>query len=307
VLARDWSETGARSELYREVGAGSLTRVARGVYHRHSADASTVDDRYLARVRGTRLSLAREVVFSHASAGVCWGLPTIHGWPSNVHAVAPAATGGRSISGLVLHSVGIPDGVVKLAGLSVTSLSRAIADIGSTMRLEDAVSVADAALAGMRDESGRVVRSPLDPATLIREIEARGASRGIRQLRWVAGFADGGSGSAGESLSRLAMHRMKCPRPVLQHEFRDSGGLIGYADFWWPEFNVIGEFDGRGKYIREQFTSGRSVAEVVMAEKRREDRLRATATRPRVVRWEWATASSVPLLAARLRDAGLPV
>jgi hypothetical protein len=307
VLARESVEVGARSELYRRTGRGELVVVARGAYHRRNVDRDSADDRYLARVRATRLSLDRSIVFSHASAAVCWGLPTINDWPTAIHAIAPVDDGGRSIAGLTVHCVGIPPDVVRLAGLTLTSLPRTIADIGSTLRLEDAVSMADAALAGMSDTDSRVLRAPMDLASLEREVAARGSARGIRQLRWLAGFADGRSGSAGESLSRLAMHRMKCPPPILQQEFRDARGLIGYVDFWWPEFNLIGEFDGRGKYLRQEFTRGRTVAEVVIAEKLREDRLRASRTHPGVLRWGWATARSVPLLAARLRAAGLPV
>ncbi|MDQ4137680.1 MAG: hypothetical protein M3116_02380 [Actinomycetota bacterium] len=116
-------------------------------------------------------------------------------------------------------------------------------------------------------------------------------------------LADGASGSPGESVSRVAMHLQGLPMPLLQHEFRDRRGRIGYVDFWWPEFDLIGEFDGLGKYTRDDMLSGRSPAEAVIAEKVREDRLRALG--PRVVRWGWECAISPPRLAEVLRRAGL--
>lgn len=61
--------------------------------------------------------------------------------------------------------------------------------------------------------------------------------------------------------------------------------LIARTDFWWPGRRVVGEFDGLGKYTRAQ-PGGRSPAEVVVAEKLREDRLRDLGLR--VVRWTWA-------------------
>jgi hypothetical protein len=75
------------------------------------------------------------------------------------------------------------------------------------------------------------------------------------------------------------------------------------VDFWWPEFNLIGEFDGNGKYLREEFANGRSPGEIVIAEKRREDRLRALG--PQVTRWDWSIARSAFRLRAHLADAGL--
>jgi hypothetical protein len=99
------------------------------------------------------------------------------------------------------------------------------------------------------------------------------------------------------------MHLQGLPAPILQKEFRDGAGLIGYVDFWWPEFELIGEFDGLGKYTRTEMLAGRSPAEVVIAEKVREDRLRALG--PRVVRWGWESAISPPRLAEVLRRAGL--
>ncbi|MFW8746088.1 hypothetical protein, partial [Mesorhizobium japonicum] len=74
-----------------------------------------------------------------------------------------------------------------------------------------------------------------------------------------------------------------------------------FADFAWPSYRLIGEFDGMGKYVRSDLTAGRDPAEVVVAEKLREDRLRAAGWR--VVRWGWAQARSVPALRQVLTDA----
>ena len=66
------------------------------------------------------------------------------------------------------------------------------------------------------------------------------------------------------------------------------------VDFWWPEFNLAGEFDGKGKYLRDEMLAGRTTAEVLLAE-----------LGPTMVRWDWDIARSLPLLDARLRAAGL--
>ena len=93
------------------------------------------------------------------------------------------------------------------------------------------------------------------------------------------------------------------PAPVLQEAFYDERGKIGVVDFWWPDCKLVGEFDGRGKYLRDEYLSGRSTADAVLAEKAREDRLRALGLT--IVRWDWATALDLALLEAKLRGAGL--
>jgi len=94
------------------------------------------------------------------------------------------------------------------------------------------------------------------------------------------------------------------PAPELQVPFSDRAGRIGVVDFWWPDHQLIGEFDGVSKYVRDEFTGGRDPAEVVVAEKVREDRLRALG--PGVARWGWSVAWAPYMLQAQLRERGLP-
>lgn len=76
------------------------------------------------------------------------------------------------------------------------------------------------------------------------------------------------------------------PLPRLQVELRDaSGRLRGRVDFDWEEFWHCGEFDGIAKYGRLNPFSGIGAGQVLVDEKRREDRIRE---HPRgVSRWTW--------------------
>lgn len=116
-------------------------------------------------------------------------------------------------------------------------------------------------------------------------------------------FGDGDAGSAGESVSRVQIFESGFTMPVLQQRFDDESGLIGFVDFWWPEFHLIGEFDGLKKYKEAEILAGRTSGEAVADEKIREDRLRATGEG--MSRWIWRTLSPVGQLAAQLRRAGL--
>ncbi|MGJ9425580.1 hypothetical protein ACHABX_07005 [Nesterenkonia halotolerans] len=117
-------------------------------------------------------------------------------------------------------------------------------------------------------------------------------------------FADALSESAGESLSRVRIHELGFEPPVLQVSF-ELGSTEARVDFYWPGCGVVGEFDGKVKYLRADELSGVSVEEVVWREKLREDALRARGLR--VVRWTWDDLRRPGALEARLRAAGVPL
>ena len=101
------------------------------------------------------------------------------------------------------------------------------------------------------------------------------------------------------------MHILGCPPPMLQVRFPRGDGGVDVADFDWPDHHAFGEFDGFGKYVKEEFTKGRSIQEVVADEKARENRIRKH--RSFGARWDWPIAQQPHLLAKELADAGIPV
>jgi hypothetical protein len=105
-------------------------------------------------------------------------------------------------------------------------------------------------------------------------------------------------------VSRVQIFECGLTMPVLQQRFDDDRGLIGFVDFFWPDFDLIGEFDGLVKFKKPEFMRGRTDSEVLTDEKEREDRLRDTKQHPHVTRWIWATLSPVGQLEAQLRRAG---
>ena len=118
-----------------------------------------------------------------------------------------------------------------------------------------------------------------DPALLKdlpRLLEEWKGIRGLGRAREAAALARAGAQTALESISRFQLMAEGLPEPRLQVAFHDEGGLIGYADMVWESLGVIGEADGLGKYHSR---------EDLIAEKRREDRLRALGWI--VVRWTW--------------------
>lgn len=75
------------------------------------------------------------------------------------------------------------------------------------------------------------------------------------------------------SASRAAIALAGLPAPTLQWPV-PYGGSTAYTDFGWALQRTVGEFDGKIKYGRV-LRPGQDVAEVVYAEKLREDAIRA--------------------------------
>lgn len=277
-------------EVRQRVRAGELGVVRRGAY----VDGALPGDhgeRHLTAVRAASEQLCADAVFSHASAAL------LHGWPvwglplGAVHATRSRRTGGRVDAAVHVHAARLRDDEVALLdGVLVTDAPRTVADIARTAPVTQAVVVADAALA-----SGDV-----DAESLARAIARQKGWPGAPRARRVLAFADGRSGSVGESRSRVAIAMAGLPAPELQHEFVDRcGAHVGTVDFWWPRKRVVGEFDGLVKYGR-LVPPGWTAADVVVAEKAREDALRDLDLR--VLRWLWSDLTDFRATAARLRE-----
>jgi hypothetical protein len=288
-----------RNALARAADAGRLLRVSRGAYVDASSRLTQSRDRaYRDLVHARHLISPSALVFSHASAAVLWRLPRIGVWPGSAH-VLSARPSGRSGRQFVQHLGPAVDSTDSIDGVTVTSLARTLIDLARTESVSDALVAMDAGLAGV--VLGRRLFT-VSREQCAEELARVGSGRGVRSARFAIEFADAESESPGETLSRLSIARAGLTAPVLQQRFVDAEGRI-FTDFWWPEWGVAGEFDGVGKYLREEWTDGRSAAEVVIDEKRREDRLRRQVST--VVRWGWDVAGSASRLGRLLREAGV--
>lgn len=294
-LARDGGSA-TRVELDRDVRLGRIIRICTGAYVIADEWARLGPvGQHLAVAHAAQLLRRRRLVFSHWTAVAAWGLPIIGSLPADAHVVAEQSSGGRTDERLVRHCTGIPGSTAKAAGLEVTTVATSVVDLARVAPFPTAVAVADAALrAGSYDGT-------LDRNVLLSELGSPG-QRGAARARRVVGFADPLAGSPGESLSRTSMALGGIPEPVLQFRFDDRVGAV-FVDFWWPHFNLVGEFDGRIKYDDPAYRDGRTPEQVLRDEKFREDRIRALG--PRVTRWGWEVAASPGRLRAHLVAAGI--
>lgn len=283
--------------LRRAVREGTLVRVAPGTFVR-SADWESLDARgqHVLRARAVVARLGPVVVVATESALAFHRAPVLGAWPQRVHIIDPHRRSTLTSPTLVRHAAPLTDDeVVCLDGLRVVRPLRATIDACRRRDLRGAVTALDDALRrGLFDREGAES-----------ELQRRRGAPGRRLAVLALGLADPASGSPGESLSRVGMYLEGLPAPVLQQEFRDTGGFVARVDFWWPCCGVVGEFDGAVKYLDRATRSGRAPEEVVVHEKRREDRLRALRPVRGVARWTWRDALLVTPMIASLRRAGL--
>jgi hypothetical protein len=284
--------------------AAGLIRVRRGIYLAESAWPDTEREaRHFVRMQAVAAATS-EPVFSHESAAVLWGIPVV-GRLGGVHLMAAGKVGRRTRGDVVWHNHRLDDrDVVEIDGFTATSLERTLFDLAASRTPEAGVAAIDA---GVRPHFLSGLGTPvLGPAKdeLLEAFKARRRARGVRQALGCAAFADPRSGSAGESVSRWNLHRLGFPAPELQVPFERDDGGFDIVDFDWPEHHRFGEFDGFGKYVRERYTKGRTIEEVVWAEKQREDRVRRH--RPFGSRWGWPEALDAARLERRLLADGLP-
>jgi hypothetical protein len=282
--------------LRRAVRTGEMLRLRSGAYVRSGVWAAlTLDEQHRLEIAAALDASSSGLVVVGRSAAAIWGVPLLGRHDGLVHVRTSVAAGTRTEHGFRKHATAHPEQhVVEAAGVHLTSPSRTVVDLALSEPFASGVVAVDWALrTGVgRDE----LRSVLD--------EVAPKQRRAHAERAVV-FGDGRSGSAGESWSRAQMEEAGLVMPVLQERFTDRHGLIGFVDFYWPQYGLVGEFDGIAKLTDPGMLDGRSPRQALAAEKRREDRLRSSDRHPSVTRWLWEVLEQRGRLPALLMTAGV--
>jgi len=294
VLRRDLVAAGIDDRaIHRLRRAGTILRLRHGAYV--LADRWSAAD---ARTRHLMLSEAvldlyrADVALSHISAAIAYGAPDWRVPLKDAHLTSLRRVGERH-KARVVHHVGTC-GVLDLSrrhGHWITSPTRTALDAASILDRDPAVCVLDWFLEqGLTstDELTQILEAPRTPWTDHLELVHK------------VSLASPGAQSVAESRCRLAFGDVGLPAPVLQLTIHDQDGrVVGIVDFAWPEHGVVVEFDGDVKYHRHR-KPGETIEQMVLREKRREDRIREL-TGWTVVRLSWSDLGDHGALAARLR------
>lgn len=275
------------SELRRRLRAGHWTRLSRDAYAEPAAwpTGEAPWDRarrlHLLRTRAVVERMGGAAVVSHQSAAVVHGLPSWGLDLTKVHVTKPSGRQRSEAIAEVHRSRFEPGEITLVDGLQVVTAARAITETACVSSYEVGVVLGDAAL-----------HQQLVTAEALVTIANRHKYwSGAPAARAAARFADGLSESVGESRLRVLMANDGLPVPRLQAEIHDATGrLVGRVDFLVGG-RLIVEFDGAEKYGE--------ATDAVLAEKWREDRLRACGYG--VVRTSWADLDQPKATADRIR------
>lgn len=317
LASRRRALTGSSRSLSRAYSKGDLVRVRFGVYCSKPAWlALKAWQRYTATTAAVACSDA-SAVFCYLTALRVWRLPLprvpehiriITQSPHKAGRLPPTTRAAKDpktgLTGLEqARSYGVSRhhweaDVVEHRGYAVTSLVQTVIDCVVRLELPAALAIVDEVLGSRREKGEGLTRRELQEASAVLPSAAK-----RRRVLELLALADETAESVGESRSRALIHILGLPAPVLQHSFYDSEGFIARTDFFWPEHGVIGEFDGDAKYLDDALLGDRSTREAVLAEKKREDRLRALGYR--VVRWDWKAATNPELLRRKLAAGGI--
>lgn len=290
LVAAGWSDR----DIARAVAGGLIHRVRHGAYVDGALWRKLADERarHRARARAVLRTAHPSSVLTHQSA-LSEHIDSL--WRLGLGDVAITRTdgvAGRHEAGIVHHSGGLhlPHITVR-HGVPMSTPARAAVEV---------LSVADTelgfALLNMVLSTGRTTISEVKDVAA--QTEHWPNTLGVRIA---IGLASPKLTSIAESRTFYLFYREGVPLPELQVEVHDTAGrLIGIVDFLWRTHRVFLEFDGRIKYERHR-RPGESLADYLMREKRREERI-CEVTGWMCVRIGWADLENPERLARRILD-----
>ena len=218
------------------------------------------------RARDLGRQLPPDAVISHESAAILFGLPT-YCVPAAVRVTRLVGNGFRT-SDLHVHRATLrPWDRSLVDDIPVSSMARTVVDLGRRLPFGSALVTADAALrAGVR-------RSDLQGV-----LRHQWTWPKVRHAMSVVRHADRRAESALESWTRSRFITLRLPMPELQRNVVGASGWVARSDFLWKDYRVVGEADGKVKYLQDELWD----------EKQRQDDIEDADYE--VIRWIWRTA-----------------
>lgn len=227
----------------RLLTTGAIVRSRKGVFVRPSGPpqrsaAELADGLLAAHVRLTQGKQDPAYLYSHTSAARLHRLIFLRDSPL-IHVSCHSKPCARRLgSGVRAHFIPVPEpDRLALHGVPTTSLERTIIDCARILPAEDALVLADQALA-----------LGADRRIMIERLKGMVGHRGVVNARRVVELGDPRSESVAETRARLMFHQENLPRPVLQLKVMTALGRR-FLDFAWPEEMLAVEFDGMVKYF----------------------------------------------------------
>jgi len=276
AITRGW--TGRRLEIAAR--RGGIERLARGVYRLPGSGDDPLS-RLCAQAAAAALAVPGAIA-SHRAAAALHRLPLLMTPDRACVTVPPRYRGDADCAHL--HRAGRAERHHEVInGVPCTGVARTAVDVARECGWTAGLVVMDAA----------VNRALVTPGELEQCILDCAGWPGLRSARRAVAQCDGRAESPLETLSRIRLAATALPRPQLQTAIRsDTERFLARVDFYWDEFGVVGEADGRQKYV---------TANDLYREKQRQDALESAGLV--VVRWSWSDLRQFGQVVTRLTRA----
>ncbi len=263
ITTREATAVGLTSADLQSAERGDiLSRVCRGGY----VDAEPVaeadpETRHRLRLAAVLRTRPEDLIATHTSAALVWGLPVSYQHLDRVHVARSAARGTtRKHEHHTLHEGYPAEASTRADGIPVVIAALAVLGTAFLCGVTAGVVAADAALRLQ-------VTTMTELDRWMHELER---TPGMVSARRAVGQASPTAESPGESRCRLILIQLGFS-VVPQFTIRDPHGrFIGRVDFFLPDLGVVVEFDGDSKYA----VAAGGGAQALIAEKGRENAIR---------------------------------
>ena len=287
-------------KLRRAIESGEVHRIAPGTFALDSQWAGlSPREQHLVRVKEAIARMRSPALLSHFAAASVQGIEILGKWPKQIDVRIPRGSGGRSTGLMRRHAQGVDVDAEDWHGHRITSPAQTALDLVAVLGYTAGVVVLDQVLWERRPGG------PLASVDALWDLlDRRDSQRGAARIRSALGSATSLSDSVRESQSRVLIARLGFPEPILQRRFLLPQHGAVRSDFYFPDQDHIGEFDGVGKYLDAELLQGRTPEQALIAEKDRADALARVVHR--ISRWRTPALREPRLLYDILVADGLP-
>lgn len=293
-------DRGIRRMLERRHRTGEVLRVTPKLYARPDYwNSLPTNHEQIMHILRAECEAHPSWTLGNVSAATVWRLTDSKFLNRKVHWATDSARASMKDDHYAFHTLPeVPTVIVD--GVRVTNLGQTLFDCARSLPLPDALPILESAL---RSEA-------ITKAELQTILDTKVGHKGVGLARRAVGYANGLSENGGEAISlgylilwgyAVPRQQVECVDPVT--------GIRRRVDFLWRRDDgmfIIGELDGRGKYVDPAMTGGRDAEHIVLAEKDRESNL-ALSGSAIFVRWTFEQLVRQPNLVQRKLDmAGVP-
>lgn len=293
ILRADLLDRGVSDRQIKDaIHQGLIVRLRAGTYAPRGHRDLSPEERHRLLAFAVQDKLPSGIVLSHHSAAVVHTGASFGVDLSTVHVTRRGHRTARTEANVVHHGGLLPDeDIVEVDGHLLVAPARAALETAAVAGVE----------AGLVQTS-LVLGRGVSEEELHDRLDRMARWPGVSKVRLAVVWASPQCESVGEARSVYMFRMGGLPVPRMQVEYFDADGTsIGRVDFAWEDFWHLGEFDGLSKYGRLNPYTGANLGQLVVDEKRREDRLRELGLG--MSRWTWADLAQPAATCRRIEAA----